>query len=586
MSSSVTPDPADQTPAAGERTPAWISSAADGPLSQTEEREWLSRVQSALLDSTSEGIYGLDQLGRCIFINRAAQAILGYRAEELLGRNMHAIVHSRRADGSPYPESECPVTLTLATGRAVTRDDEVLWRRDGSSLPAEYSSNPITDGRAVAGVVVIFRHVSERRRAEARTQFLLRAGRTLVESLDYEATLQRIAELAVPEIADWAAVHILDGDDRLRLVALIHRDQRRLAMVQQLRHSIPLDPGEPSGPAKVLRTGEPELLERIPPELFAAAPRLNEETRRMVTELGLGSAITVPLRARGGTLGTMTLAYAESGRHYSQADVPFIEDLADRAGLSVDNARLFRDLHEALRVRDDFLAAVSHDLRTPLTIIRGLTQLALRRAARIAGAGQITEALTRVDGATDRMAVMIDGLLDLSRLGTGRPLDLNLDRVDLAALVRQLVDDHQRAHPRHRFRLEGATDPLAGSWDRVRLTRMLSNLLMNAIKYSPDGGEILVSLSAERDPAGGEWAQVDVHDHGIGIPAGDLPRLFERFHRGSNVPEHIPGVGLGLPSAKQIAEQHGGTISVQSKEGEGSRFSVRLPIAPSPQMDD
>ncbi len=548
--------------------------------SEAEEHERLLREQSALLESTGEGIYGLDAAGRCVFINRAAQQMLGYQADELLGRNMHAIVHHSRANGSPYPEADCPVTTTLATGTAVDGDDEVLWRRDGSHFPAEYSSHPIYERAQVVGVVVVFRDITERLQAKARTDFLLRAGRTFVESMDYETTLRRVAELAVPEIADWAAVHLLEAADRLRRIAVVHRDPRRLALIEELRRRIPLDFNEPVGTAKVIRTGEPELFEQVSEEIFAGAPRLTAEDRGIVAGLRLSSALTVPLRARGSILGAITLAYAESGRRYTQADLAFAEDLADRAGLAVDNARLFRDLQDAVRVRDDFLATVSHDLRTPLTIIRGLTQLARRRAASIAGAEPIVEALQRVNGATERMGTMIEGLLDLSRLGSGRPLELNLEQVDLANLVRQLVDDYQRANQQHRFQLRLPERPLVGVWDPVRLARVVNNLVTNAVKYSPAGSEILVLLESEPDTAGREWARLEVVDEGIGIPATDLPRIFERFHRGSNVVDRIPGIGLGLAGAKQIVEEHGGILSVESEEGEGSRFTVRLPVAP------
>ena len=244
-----------------------------------------------------------------------------------------------------------------------------------------------------------------------------------------------------------------------------------------------------------------------------------------------------------------------------------------------DNAeRLCNEAHEALRIRDEFLSSISHDLRNPLTTVKGYIQLARRRAERLSSpdADSLVEILAATDAAATRMERMVGELLDLTRLQTGRPLDLNLQVTDLVALVRRTVDDHQRTTVVHKLTMQCAASELIGAWDPDRLERVLSNLLSNAIKYSK-GGAITVTLLREETSAG-SVAEITVEDRGMGIPAVDLPHVFERFQRGSNVQGRILGSGIGLAGARQIVEQHGGTIDVASIEGAGSTFTVRLPI--------
>jgi len=232
----------------------------------------------------------------------------------------------------------------------------------------------------------------------------------------------------------------------------------------------------------------------------------------------------------------------------------------------------------AVRTRDEFLSAAAHDLRGPLTAIKGLAQLLQRRALRSTApeARQFAEGLERINAGAAKMQALIDELLDVSSLQIGRPLLLERRPTDLVALVRQLVAEQQLTTTRHRLRVETREPTLVGEWDAARLERVLANLVSNAIKYSPAGGDVVVRLRPEA-VAGRPGVAVDVSDPGVGVPAADLPHIFERFHRGSNVAGTIAGVGIGLAGARQIVQQHGGTITVQSREGVGSTFTVHLP---------
>lgn len=236
--------------------------------------------------------------------------------------------------------------------------------------------------------------------------------------------------------------------------------------------------------------------------------------------------------------------------------------------------RATAELREQIAARDEFVATVSHDLKSPLTFIKGIANLR-RRRARITPENQpLLRAFEQIEASAGRMALQLDELVDASRLQSGRPLDLRRNLIDLIALARNAVAEHQQGSDRHAVRLTTKLDKLIGDWDSVRLGRVVDNLLGNAVKFSPRGGSVELAIGVE-----GDAAVVSVADFGEGIPEADLPHVFERFHRGSNVEGRIPGTGIGLAGVQRIVELHGGTISVQSQVGQGTTFTMRLPIA-------
>ncbi len=238
-----------------------------------------------------------------------------------------------------------------------------------------------------------------------------------------------------------------------------------------------------------------------------------------------------------------------------------------------------KELRELLETREEFLSAAAHDLINPLTGIKAHAELLKLRAEKgsIPALPQLLHGLGAIDAGTRKMTALINDLLDIGQLQLGQPLELNRCRIDLVDLARRVVAEYQQSTERHQIRVEGATE-LSGGWDAERLERVLGNLLSNAIKYSPNGGDILVS--ATRDSvASDRWAVLAVRDNGIGIPHEDLPRVFDRFSRGANAVGRIRGTGIGLTSVRRIVEAHGGTISVESDEGAGCTFTIRLPLA-------
>ena len=417
--------------------------------------------------------------------------------------------------------------------------------------------------------------------AHRRLAFLAEASVVVSASLNYDATLARVARLVVPTLADWCRVYMRADDGTIRRVAVAFADPAKGALDRQLHRYRPSPVAPASVIGRALESGESHLSAEIPDEYVQSIAQ-DAEHLALLRRLDFRSSMVVPLRARGRVLGALAFFMAESGRRYGPDDLALGEDLAQRVAMAVDNARLYEALGDAVRVRDHFLAAAAHDLKTPLTAIKVTAQLMARQAVKVGGeAGErLGYSAARIDANTARMVALIDELLDVASLQIGQPLKLNRGSTDLVQLARVIAADLGPTAPRHQLSVEGP-DALVGAWDPVRIERVLANLVGNAVKYSPAGGPVAVELSSEVDDEERAWALVRVRDRGVGIPAQDRPHIFERFRRGANVERQIAGTGIGLFGSRQIVEQHGGTIAVESDEGVGSTFTVRLPIEPA-----
>ncbi len=409
-------------------------------------------------------------------------------------------------------------------------------------------------------------------------RLLAAASERLTESLEYPETLRAAAYVAVPDFADWCVVDIVEAG-RLARAAVAHADPARQPLALRLHEMYPPDVSSGRGPiGRAVTSGREELNSHTSDDFLQQASRGADELE-LYRELRPRSYICEPLILGGEVRGAIMFLTAESGRVYTEAHLGLARELARRVAVGIENARLYYEVRQSVKTRDDFLSAVAHELKTPLTVISGTAQL-LRR--RMHGDELIATApsLERIMGAVGRMTAFIEELLELVRRQADPTLELHRAPTDLGDLVRRVTSELTEVSRGQTVDIETDGDVI-GEWDAVRLERAIANVLGNAFKYNAPDGRVRVRIGVEESPQG-RVAFCAVSDEGIGIPETDRARIFERFARGSNVAGRITGSGVGLTIVRQIVEQHGGTISVTSTVGRGSTFTIRLPLASVP----
>lgn len=410
--------------------------------------------------------------------------------------------------------------------------------------------------------------VEERTRAEKAVRILADVSSMLAESLDYPTTLRNLARIVAPTFADWCMVDVVGEDGQLHRLAGVHADPAKERLLHELAERYPPDWSSPHLAAQVLRSYKSILVPEVTSTALETYTR-DAEHVRLIRELGTRSGMSVPLIARGRTLGAITLGSSDPRRSFGPSDLALAEELARRAAIAIDNSYLYQEAQEGIRVREEFLSVAAHELRTPITSMNIGLQSVLRRPEHPSG-----ERLMRVLQATEkqvrRLMRLIDDVLDVSRLHTGR-LEIHREWVDLPAVVAEVVERFEESIARSGSRVVvRAEAPVVGLWDRSRLDQVVANLLGNAIKFG-EGKPIELSV-VQRDGT----AELSVEDHGIGISPERLPHVFEQFERA--VPtQHYGGLGLGLYIVRSLTEALGGTVHVESTPGLGSKFTVVLP---------
>ena len=422
------------------------------------------------------------------------------------------------------------------------------------------------------------------RAAERRAAFAAEASVILASSLDYEATLQKVAGLAVPTLADWCTVYMLAERGEVRRVAVGYVGRTHAELARALSRYPPSPVSPRSTVAEAMRTGR-HVLTPVIPDRYVEAIAQDAEHLDIMRRLAFRSSLVVPLCARGETLGALALFSTDPARRYSAEDAALAEDLARRAGLAVDNARLYRDAQRAIRARDEFLSVASHELRTPLTSLLGFAHLLRRQFDAEAGPDErvVRRGLEAIEHQSERLSRLVARLLDVSRLEDGQ-LVLEPVVADLTRLVER-VTDAARVSAGRREVVVTAPPELRATVDPLRLEQVVANLVDNAIKYSPDGSRVVVELSRGAEPSRGtqlargtaRTARLSVTDRGVGIPPERRERIFDRFYR-AHADAHVAGMGLGLYISRQIVELHGGSIRVEHPPGGGTRVVVELPI--------
>jgi signal transduction histidine kinase len=449
--------------------------------------------------------------------------------------------------------------------------------RPASGRWAEVHCHPLPTG----GLVVIWRDVTEQRRAERTLRYLARASDALSESLDYESTIKALADLLVPELADWCSISVLEGN-AIRIMAVAHPDPAKVQMVLDLDARYPADPQGISRTATVIRTGQSELIADITDEMVDRSMP-DPEHRRAFRQLNFASVITVPLRHGDRVSGAMSLvATRDSGRRFTEADIALAEELARRAAIAVEHAHLY---HQAIEARQSaelandakvaFLARMSHELRTPLNAIGGYADLMLL-GLRGALTARQTEDLVRIRRNQDHLLALINDILNYARVEAGR-LSYQIDNVrvaDAIASIEQIFAPQLQSH-NLTCALDAGSGNLVARADADRLQQILVNLVSNAMKFTPAGGHIAVNCRES-----GEHIELLVSDNGVGIPDDKLESIFEPFVQLAQPGKVLQGTGLGLAISRDLARAMDGDLRVESSE-RGSVFLLRLPRAPA-----
>jgi signal transduction histidine kinase/DNA-binding response OmpR family regulator len=404
-----------------------------------------------------------------------------------------------------------------------------------------------------------------------RTTFLADASKTLACSLDYEATLRALLGLVVPRLADLGVLALVNEN------GVVH--QSELAWMQpgnqlgsQSSTSVEgLPPALAAGLCRVLRSGRHEHLSELKP----AGP---EELR---DEIPVGSAAIFPLLARGRVLGALAMGLGYSGRRYESGDLTLAEDFASRAAIAIDNARLYREVQEADRRKNEFLSMLAHELRNPLAPIRNAVQI-----MRLMGPGQpgLQEVQDMIDRQVHQLVRLVDDLLDISRITRGK-IRLQTERVDLTAVVSRALETSRPLlnARKHELRVVLPPEPVCVKGDVVRLAQVLTNLLNNAAKYTQEGGKVW--LTVEHDD---EEVILRVRDTGAGIPPEMLSDIFDLFTQVErSLDRSQGGLGIGLTLVRRLVEMHGGSVHAFSPGvNQGSEFVVRLPVLQEAQAQE
>ena len=591
----------------------------------------------------------------------------------------------------------------ITRGEQVAHYETTRIRKDGAILLVSITVSPIRNNDGwITGASAIARDMTERQHAEEQAHFLANVSKVLASTLDYQETLANIAQLVVPQLADWFIVDLVDERGHFELIEVDHRDPRKVQWARELRKKYPIDPHAPAGAPNVVRTGQAELYAEITDDMLVASAR-DEEELTMSRQIGITSIMIVPLVARGKTLGVVTFVSAESGRRYTTADVALAEEVGRRVGIALDNAILYQqaqqsrdqldvilrgiadgitvqdvngtviyandiaahmsgfpsaeamlnmppatlmqalsrfvmkdeagyplafeqlpgrralqgeknveaivqyddtvtgatfwslvkaepifnehgevqfavnvfvDLTERKELelrRDEFISMASHELKTPVTSLKGFTQVLYRRFKK-RGEEEPLNFLARMDGQLNKLTKLINDLLDLSKLQTGK-LTVQEEAFDLADVVGDIVDTLQATSQSHQLVLEETT-PVEVFGDKDRIEQVLINLLTNAMKYSPQANRVIIRVSTEH-----EQAIVSVQDFGIGIAEAHQQKIFERFYQVTDPMEKtFPGLGIGLFISNEIIKQHHGQMWVVSSKGEGATFTFTLPL--------
>lgn len=543
------------------------------------------RLLGSIVDFLPAGVAIADDRGKLFYRNTECDRVMGTVGEALsMIADYGAHAEVEQPDGSPLDPERWPLATAIREERPVLGEELRIRRTDGRSIDVQVSAAPVWDamGRVVAGICC-FQDVTTARQREAAQKFLAQAGVLFSKVTNAGSVYEAIAGISVPTVADWCFIHALDEHGMPRVVAVGHVDpvMRRRAEEESRRCGL-LRPE--TGVAAVLR-GEGAILAPAITDGDLVAAAVDPANLDFLRSLGLRSAITVPLSSGERIFGALTFVAGSSRRVYGTDDLVMAEELANRASIALENARLYAALREseerartaseiaqeAVRRKDEFLAMLGHELRNPLApIVIAIELMDLK------GEEATSKERAMIARQVDHLRRLVDDLLDISRITRGK-VDLSLGPIAVSDVVAKAVEMASPLLERHRHHLEiDIASDLTVLGDSVRLAQIVANLLTNAAKYTPPEGHVRVH--AQRN---GAEVAIRVKDDGIGMARELLGSVFELFVQGTRgLDRSEGGLGIGLTLVKNLVELHGGRVEAFSDgPGCGSEFVIQLPTA-------
>lgn len=523
-----------------------------------------------LFESAPEAIVVVDHDDVILDVNGEFTRMFGYTVEEAVGSPANDLIAPDELRGEAHD-----ITRRVSRGEPAAIETE-RRRKDGARLDVSLLCRPVHVSGEASAAYGIYRDITERRRTEKGLRFLAEAGRVLASSLDYEETLRGLARLAVPDVADFCLIDILDETGKIRRVETLHVEPAKAAIAREIAERYPPPIVSQNSSAIALREGESTLLRTVP-DTHLERIAVDGDHLALLHSLDVRSVITVPLVARGRTLGAISFHITESQRSYDDEDLTLAEELARVAGLAIDNARLYEEALQAARAKSNFLAIVSHELRTPLTTVIGYADL-LMKGIPEALPESVRSYIHRIRTSAWHQASLIEQVLSFSRL-EGEREEINPERVEIGRFLRERTT-LIAARAREKGFVFDLRVPDAPVWlktDPSKLSQILLNLLSNALKFTEAGS---VRLTFEHDPEG---ATFRVEDTGSGITPEQMDRIFEPFWQAEDpTTRSAGGIGLGLVIAQRLTRLLGGTLEIQSEPGRGTTATVQLPRNPGP----
>jgi len=526
-----------------------------------------SAFRRAIEESMRAGVAVVDAHGKQTYVNRAFAAMVGWSEAELVGKTP-PFEYWAPEDG----DSIQTAFEEVIAGRTNPAGYELRFRRrNGQRFDALVLISPFQQPEGPPGFLASVYDVTERKAAERTARFLAEAGEILSRSLDYESTLRAISDLVIPTFADWCFIDLVEADGGFHRIAVAHPPGEKNEAIRRRLLRLYAPKGTLYSASPSFARGTSFVMNDVADEMLIGVSR-DEDHRSALLSMGIRCFVSVPMLSRGTTFGVITFVGTGARSRFEPDDVALAEEVARRAGLAIDNARLYSHAQEANRAKDEFLANLSHELRTPMTAILGwahLLQLGDLDAEHVA------LGLQTIRQSGEAQAKLIDDLLDVSRIVTGK-LHLNTGEVRLSDIARGAIAAIRPAAEakRQSLEVEIRADDARVLGDASRLQQVFWNLLSNAVKFTPPGGVVHVRL-AERDA---DSVVLTVEDSGEGIASEFLPLMFERFRQAATAVRGRTGLGLGLAIAKELVEMHGGSISAASAgRGRGSTFTVTLP---------